>query len=175
MTSVRDDTDMPVWADKIHTVGPTYRWARAADDVSMTTLALRAPEKHRTAEWSGAPRLRLLPKAERTRKSVVREPAPAHLEQGPAIGAEPSQAPVLIAGQDAATRARVRSELSELMPAGTRFEELGTFWELLFHAPSSRLVILSGDVDELPAESMLRTLAHRHPDLPVVSLEASAR
>ena len=36
-------------------------------------------------------------------------------------------------------------------------------------------MILSGELDELPAESLLHTLGHRHPDLPVVSLEAEAR
>jgi hypothetical protein len=80
---------------------------------------------------------------------------------------------VLVAGADPAARARVRQELGELMPSGTRFEELGTFWEVLARASSSRMVILSGDVDELPAEKLMRSLAHRHPDLPVVSLAAA--
>jgi hypothetical protein len=71
-------------------------------------------------------------------------------------------------------RAEVLRDLSETMPAGTRFEELGTFWEVLARAPTSRVVILSGELDEVPAESLLHTLGHRHPDLPVVSLEASA-
>jgi hypothetical protein len=91
----------------------------------------------------------------------------------PAIASAP-RAPVLIAGRDAARRAEVRRDLSETMPAGTRFEELGTFWELLVQAPAARMVILSGEVDELPAESLLHTLAHRHPDLPVVSVEKTA-
>jgi hypothetical protein len=81
---------------------------------------------------------------------------------------------VLIAGRDAGQRAEVRRDLGELMPAGTRFQELGTFWEVLVQAPSARMVILSGEVDELSAESLLHTLAHRHPDLPVVSIEAAA-
>jgi hypothetical protein len=82
---------------------------------------------------------------------------------------------VLIAGADVATRAKVRRELGESMPAGTHFEELGTFWELLARAPSSRMVILSGDLDDFPAESLLRSLGYRFPDLPVVSLGSGER
>jgi len=43
-------------------------------------------------------------------------------------------------------------------------------WEVLAHAPSSRIVILSGELDDAPAESLMHTLGHRHPGLPVVSL-----
>jgi hypothetical protein len=82
--------------------------------------------------------------------------------------------PVLIAGQDAAARARVRRELGEVMSSGTQFEEAATFWEVLERAPGSRMIVLSGDLDELPAESLLHSLGHRHPDLPVVSLESAA-
>jgi hypothetical protein len=60
------------------------------------------------------------------------------------------------------------------MSTGTQFEEAGTFWEVLERAPWSRMVILSGDLDELPGESLLHSLAHRHPDLPVVSFEPRA-
>jgi hypothetical protein len=121
--------------------------------------------------------LRLLPKATRTTAAAPRA-AGGRLVHGSSEGATiaraPSYAPVLIAGRDAARRSEVRQELSDVMPAGTRFEELGTFWELLVEAPSARMVILSGEVDELSAESLLHTLAHRHPDLPVVSLETTA-
>lgn len=80
------------------------------------------------------------------------------------------EAPVLILGEDPLVRAHVRHELTELMPA-TWFEESGTFWEALVLAPSSRLVILSGEVGQFSAEELMHALAHRHPDLPVVSLE----
>jgi hypothetical protein len=78
-------------------------------------------------------------------------------------------AQVLIAGRDPAARDQV---LHEIMPAQTRFLQSGTFWEVLVHAPDSRIVILSGELDDVPAESLLHTLAHRHPDLPVVSIDA---
>ena len=86
-----------------------------------------------------------------------------------------TDSPVLIAGRDAVKRAEVHREMSEVMPAGTCFEEFDTFWEVLVRAPSSRMVILSGELDERPTESLLHTLGHRHPDLPVVSLEPEAR
>jgi hypothetical protein len=81
--------------------------------------------------------------------------------------------PVLVAGADADARAALRQELGELMPAGTRFVELGTFWELLGRAPSSRMVILSGGLGNQPPELVLQELGHRHPDLPVVSFESA--
>jgi hypothetical protein len=68
----------------------------------------------------------------------------------------------------------VLHDLSETMPAGTHFEELGALWEVLAWAPASRAVIISGELDDVPAESLLHTLGHRHPGLPVVSVEAVA-
>jgi hypothetical protein len=140
----------------------------------MSGLALSASEHSPAQGLSSAPRLRLLPKppaprqpAERAASRPALAPAPE-----PASVAAPAAAPVLIAGRDPARRAQVRQDMCEVMPAGTRFEELGTFWEVLVYAPSARMVVLSGDLEELPAESLLHTLAQRHPDLPVVSLEA---
>jgi hypothetical protein len=78
---------------------------------------------------------------------------------------------VLIAGADADQRADVLEQLSRTMPDSTRFEQAEAFWEVLAQAPRSRIVILSGELDERSAESMLHTLGHRHPDLPVVSFE----
>jgi hypothetical protein len=68
----------------------------------------------------------------------------------------------------------VLHDLSETMPSGTHFEELGALWEVLAWAPASRAVIISGELDDVPAESLLHTLGHRHPGLPVVSVEAVA-
>jgi hypothetical protein len=97
-------------------------------------------------------------------------PRAAHGQDAEASGGvSTSSPPVLIAGGDSERRAELRRELAELMPAETRFEELETAWELLVRAPVSRAVILSGDLDEAPAESLLHTLTHRYPGLPVVS------
>jgi len=165
-----------LWDDKIGTVGPTYTSARSADNSSMTpSLAVGATELHPAPVAAGAPRLRLLPKGGGTPRADERDHgawADHRDGSGERVAATRGDLPVLIAGRDAARRAEVRCELRELMPAGTRFEELGTFWEVLVQAPSARMVILSGELDELPAESLLHTLGHRHPDLPVVSLDA---
>src|SRR5882762_3204239 len=84
-----------------------------------------------------APRLRLLPKG----AGANRPPASvAGAEDGPADG------PLLVAGRDPLRRAEVLHDLSETMPAGTRFEELGELWEVLAWAPASRAVIISGEL-----------------------------
>jgi DNA-binding NtrC family response regulator len=78
---------------------------------------------------------------------------------------------VLIAGRDANRREAVLQDLAETMPPATAFEQAGAFWEVLVQAPRISMVILSGELDDVPAESLLAMLAHRHPDLPVVSLD----
>jgi hypothetical protein len=145
----------------------------------MTVAAITAADERLAQGLSSAPRLRLLP------KSAIADVGPPGAAQAGAGEAPPplvlasgadsvDEAPVLVAGRDPVRRAEVVRELGESMPAGTRFEELGTFWELLVRAPGSRMVILSGEVDEFPPESLLRAIGHRHPDLPVISLEAGA-
>jgi hypothetical protein len=79
--------------------------------------------------------------------------------------------PVLVAGADTSRRVEVLGHLAGTMPEGTRFEEAAALWEVLARAPASRMVVLSGDFDELPAEKLLQMLGHRYPDLPVVSLD----
>jgi hypothetical protein len=143
----------------------------------MTSLALGVTELHPAPEYSSAPRLRLLPKGGHAPEVGEREQgtgAEQHPTADSLLAPAGADLPVLIAGRDAAKRAEVHREMIELLPAGTRFEELDSFWEVLVKAPSSRMVILSGELDELPAESLLHTLGHRHPDLPVVSLEPEA-
>jgi hypothetical protein len=81
--------------------------------------------------------------------------------------------PVLVVGRDSAQRAAVLEELSESLPEDTMFEQAGAFWEVLVRAPSSRMVVLSGEL-EVPAASLMRMLSHRHPGLPVVSLDVPA-
>jgi len=119
--------------------------------VHMSTLS-KAPSRPGTR--TSAARLRLVPKG--ATGSPPRETAP----------------PVLVAGADAGRRVEVLGHLVGAMPASTRFEEAGALWEVLAQAPSSRMVVLSGDFDELSAEGLLQMLGHRHPDLPVVSLDS---
>lgn len=137
----------------------------------MTSTALGSNGSRTPQASPAARRLRLLP---RERHPVV--------DADQAWGADdaarmqsptPGEGTVLILSQDPLARAQVHNELAELMPDAS-FEELGTFWEALVLAPSSRLVILSGEVDDLSPEELMHALAHRHPDLPVVSLEPAA-
>jgi hypothetical protein len=125
---------------------------------------------------AGAPRLRLTAKGASAVQTRADSSASARRPRdvGAASSVDAGRPPVLIAGGDAATRAQVRDELAAVMPGGTRFVELGTLWQLLERAPESRAVILSGDLDDVPTEALLHTLAHRHPDLPVVSVGSAA-
>jgi hypothetical protein len=77
---------------------------------------------------------------------------------------------ILVAGADAEQRAAVLRDLSESLPADTPFGEAGAAWEVLEQAPSSGVVMLAGDLDEVTAESLMNVLGHRHPSLPVVAL-----
>jgi hypothetical protein len=145
----------------------------------MTTASLRSSDWRLVGELTSAPRLRLTAKSHRPHGTAERrrEPEAAELAGQRSDAAPPAasgSAPVLVAGSDPVRRATVRDELADLMPDGTRFEELGTFSELLGCAPSSRMVVLSGELDQTPAEVLLRALGHRHPDLPVVSFEPPA-
>src|SRR5262245_47125928 len=83
--------------------------------------------------------------------------------------------PILIAGRDRVCRAEVLDTLSETMGRGAAFEQAETFSEVLLRAPASRMVVLSGELDGIPSESLRRMLAHRHPDLPVATLDARAQ
>jgi len=83
--------------------------------------------------------------------------------------------PILIAGRDRANRAEVLDTLSETMGPGAVFEQAETFSEVLLRAPASRMVVLSGELDGIPLESLRQMLARRHPDLPVATLDARAQ
>jgi hypothetical protein len=148
----------------------------------MTSIAVQ------TAEFFEAPKLRLLPSSPHpSSASLDRSPrdrdtdgdahAGAHAGQ-PTLRLQPKDAPevrsVLVAGGDSDQRAAVLGDLAGTLPASTRFAEADAFWEVLVQAPSSSMVVLSGDLDDLPAESLLQMLAHRHPGLPVVSVAAAS-
>jgi hypothetical protein len=127
-------------------------------------------------ERSHAPRLRLLRsqgdahaeplREEEASRPIEGRPALRLLHQGPAH--------VLVAGTDSARRAVLLDELTQTMPQSTLFEEASAVWEVLEHAPASRAVILSGDLDDASVESLVRLLSHRYPRLPVVSIDAPA-
>jgi hypothetical protein len=81
---------------------------------------------------------------------------------------------VLIAGADPLQRASLLDELSQSMPSDTPFTEASAVSEILERAPGSRMVVLSGDLDDASAETLVHLLGHRHPRLPIVSIEAPA-
>jgi hypothetical protein len=140
---------------------------------SMTTIALG------TSQWARAPKLRLVA------KKAPEGAAPGYEQALNAAGYSPwspvsqdpspdNDSPVLVAGPDPAGRAEVLQELAAVMPARTLFQEVGTFWEVLVRAPAIRMVVLSGELDGIPTESLLHMLGNRHPELPVISLGDAA-
>lgn len=135
----------------------------------MTTIALR------TSQWAGAPKLRLVPRKEdssgqdRATQAAYPSHSPFRLEPSP-----DNDSPVLVAGPDPAARADVLQGLAAVMPKRTHFQEVGTFWEVLVRAPAIRMVVLSGELDGIPTESLLHMLGNRHPELPVISLDDAA-
>jgi hypothetical protein len=132
----------------------------------------------RTADFRDAPRLRLLPArgswASAPSADAVHQEGAARLTLHAVPAPTAEQHPVLVAGGHPGDRAAVLRDLTETMPPGTIFAEAEAFWEVLVRAPSSSMVILSGELDELPPESLMQMLAHRHPGLPVVSIDAPA-
>ena len=79
---------------------------------------------------------------------------------------------MLLAGGDAAKREAVVRDLARSMSPGAAIEQAGAVWEVLARAGDSRVVILSGELEDVSAETLMQMLAHRHPGLPVISLDS---
>ncbi len=140
---------------------------------SMTAIALSA------SQWARAPKLRLVAKTASEGAAPGYEQAlhAARYSPRPPVWQDRSHdddSAVLVAGPDPAGRADVLQSLAAVMPARTLFQEVGTFWEVLVRAPAIRMVVLSGELDGIPTESLLHVLGNRHPELPVVSLGDAA-
>ena len=75
---------------------------------------------------------------------------------------------ILLAGSDAEQRATLREEIEGTLTRRTRFAEADAISEVLENAPFSRLVVLVGDLEDAEADSLMRLLGQRHPQLPVV-------
>jgi hypothetical protein len=116
-----------------------------------------------------APKLRLTSKRGRSAKRACDANSPQLRLLGDSA---PSEKPILLAGGDRAARDAVQRDLAQTMPPSAAFEQAGAIWEMLVRAPDVSMVILSGELDEIPAESLMEMLAHRHPSLPVVSIDA---
>jgi hypothetical protein len=137
-----------------------------------------------TRRYPGAPTLRLFAggtpaRRQKSRFEVarVRHAGQLDVAGGPApldtASSRPtSDAPVLVAGADATRRDAMIDELARTMAPGTRFAHAAASWEVLALAGSSRMVVLSGELEEASGESLMRMLGHRYPALPVVSLDA---
>ncbi len=151
---------------------------------AMTTITAPGGQSGR---YLGAPKLRLLASGEprccerpgatarRARHTQATDAGAAAPAPALAPAAEPASqggAPVLVAGRDATRRATMIEELEQTMAPDTKFVHASAFWEVLVLAGSSRLVILSGDLDEVPTGSLMRMLGHRYPALPVVAVDA---
>lgn len=95
-------------------------------------------------------------------------------ERAPLRLVENRPSSILLAGGDASSRSALLHELSELLPAGTCFQEAEARWEVLERAPTSRMVMLAGDVEGSSPESVIDLIGSRHPRLPVVKLGAGA-
>jgi hypothetical protein len=167
---------VPAEDDKIGTAGPTYRCRPPVDHVHMASTAPAAPHASSEAPLLGSPKLRLLPKRGRLRGQSPGWRTKQAGEEGALSREQPDRAardsaPVLVAGADPEQRADVLDQLARTLPESTHFQQAGAVWEVLAQAPSSRIVVLSGELDDMPAESLMRTLGHRHPGLPVVSLD----
>jgi hypothetical protein len=134
----------------------------------MTTAAVH------TTGFLEAPKLRLLPiggsvVAQRPRK---RRSALRLLGTPSAAVASASQAqPILLAGSDRSARSSVLGDLARSMPPSTSFEQAEAIWEVLARAPQSKLVILSGALEGIPAQAVMQMLGHRHPEVPVVCID----
>jgi hypothetical protein len=76
---------------------------------------------------------------------------------------------VVLAGGELGRRAAVNYELAYRMPDAVVLEA-DEVWEVLQQAPGSCLVVLAGDLDDAPAVALERLLAHRHPELTVLTL-----
>jgi hypothetical protein len=126
-------------------------------------------EREHTSEVSALGYLR---SAARARSRPLRRRTA--LAGGPILRLLRNPSHVLIAGADPVRRASLLGELARSMPPHTPFTEASAITEVLEHAPDSRLVVLSGDLDDAPAETLMRLLGHRHPRLPIVSIGAPA-
>lgn len=137
----------------------------------MTTAY--GPARGTSRSLASQPRLRLVEDQAGAERFTAGEAAPGRPRADP--GRREDGDHVLVAGADAAIRARMLAELRSILPRGTRFVEAGETWEVLARAPGSRMVVLAGDLGEASCSSLLRLLARRNPTLPVLAVGDSER
>ena len=132
----------------------------------------------RPYEGSRRPVLRVLDSGERCRQPTdgpdATEPNRPTLRIVPDRAREltPHVAPVLLAGADERGRAILRAEFGATLPHRTRWVEADDVAGVLERAAYSRMVILAGDLHDADVESLTRLLGRRHPELPVICVDA---
>jgi hypothetical protein len=120
---------------------------------------------------SRAPSLAVLRGESPRRGTVQQDDAPHARGERPALHLVRSSHPLLVAGADFARRRALLDDLVDTMPDGTSFEEASTLPEVLERAPTSRIVVLSGGLEDASAESLMRVLGQRHPALPIINMD----
>jgi hypothetical protein len=105
------------------------------------------------------------------RGTAVREDGARASGDPPALHLVRNSHPLLVAGADGARRTALLDDLIDTMPEGTRFEEASTLSEVLERAPTSRIVVLSGGLEDASAPSLVRVLGQRHPTLPIINMD----
>jgi hypothetical protein len=127
---------------------------------------------------SRAPSLRLLHGQNDQRladPSSSSEPLRGRDASPPALRVVDGPTRVLLAGTDTERRAALLDELTQTLSTSTVFEQADAVSEALEHASGSRMAFITGDLEDAPAESLMRMLAHRHPELPVLIVDGPTR
>jgi hypothetical protein len=125
----------------------------------------------RRRSGSRVPALRLLPDPNPAERRTRPESPRGTDVHPPALRVIAGPTRILLAGADAERRATLLEELSQTLPESTVFEQADAALE---HACASRMAFIAGDLDDAPAESLMQTLAHRHPELPVLIVDGPA-
>jgi hypothetical protein len=128
----------------------------------------------RRRSGSRVPALRLLPDPSPAEPHTQPESLRSADPHPPTLRVVAGPTRILLAGADAERRATLLDELSRTLPESTVFEQADAVYEALEHASGSRMAFIAGDLDDAPAESLLQTLAHRHPELPVLIVDGPA-
>jgi hypothetical protein len=128
----------------------------------------------RRRSGSRVPALRLLPDPSPVEPRTQSESLRGADARPPALRVIAGPTCILLAGADAQRRATLLDELSQTLGENTVFEQADAVCEALEHASGSRMAFIAGDLDDAPAESLMQTLAHRHPELPVLIVDGPA-
>jgi hypothetical protein len=104
--------------------------------------------------------------------SARRRPALRIVPDGGRESAPRDLAPVLLAGADASVRAILRAEFRATLPSRTEWVEADDVAGVLELAAHSRMAILAGDLEDADADSLISLLGRRHPELPVICVDA---